>query len=390
MGTTIPTPLYELYRQQFGFSEFMITVIFATYAVGVITSLVLFGHLSDHIGRRPMLLTALAASALSAVCFLTSAGLPLLLIGRLVSGLAAGVFTGTATATLIDLAAPGERTRATLTATLANMSGLGFGPLLAGALAAWAGSPLRLVFWVYLVFLVPAAIGIWAAPEPVKARTRAEFRLQLLRVPADMRIFFTDAAVAAFAGYAVLGLFSAVAPAFLGQDLGVTSPAAVGLAVFSVFAASAVGQRLMSVTGQKVALPAGCGVLVLGMGLLVLSLSLSSLTLLILAGLVSGLGQGMSFRAGLAGLNERAPAAQRARVASSFFVVCYLAISVPVIGEGVLTQLTGLRPAGFVFAAVVAALALAALALLARTNPTAGRISRPVIRPTLVPKENPQ
>jgi MFS family permease len=205
-----------------------------------------------------------------------------------------------------------------------------------------------------------------------------------------MRTFFTDAAVAGFAGYAVLGLFSAVAPAFLGQYLGVTSPAAVGLVVFSVFAASAAGQLMLAVTGQEVALPAGCAGLALGMGLLALSLALSSLTLLIFAAVVAGLGHGLSFRAGLAGLNERAPAGQRAQVASSFFVVCYFAISAPVIGEGVLTQLAGLRTAGFVFAAAVAALALAALVLLTRTSGAPSSLPRPVIHRTLVPKENPQ
>jgi MFS family permease len=107
LGTTLPTPLYGLYRQQFGFSELMITVIFATYAAGVIASLLLFGRLSDQIGRRRVLLPGLVLSALSAVCFLTASGLPLLLTGRVLSGLSAGIFTGTATATLIDLAPGG-------------------------------------------------------------------------------------------------------------------------------------------------------------------------------------------------------------------------------------------------------------------------------------------
>src|ERR1700729_2374057 len=123
LGTTLPTPLYGLYRQRFGFSELMITVIFATYAAGVIASLLLllFGRLSDQIGRRRMLLPGLVLSALSAVCFLTATGLPLLLVGRVLSGLSAGIFTGTATATLLDLAPAGRRRRATLVAAMANM-----------------------------------------------------------------------------------------------------------------------------------------------------------------------------------------------------------------------------------------------------------------------------
>jgi predicted MFS family arabinose efflux permease len=371
VGTTLPTPLYVLYRQRFGFSELMITVIFATYAAGVIAALLLFGRLSDEIGRRRLLLPGLGLSALSAVCFLAANGLPLLLAGRILSGLSAGVFTGTATATLVDLAPPERRGRATLVATIANMGGLGCGALLAGVLSQWAGSPLRLTFWVDLALLVPAGIGILAMPEPVNASDKPRLRPQLPEVPSQMRATFIRAALAGFAGFAVLGLFTAVSPAFLGQDLGVTSRAAVGAVVFAVFAASTAGQVALPLLGEALALSIGCTLLIVGMGLLALSLGLSSLAQLVLGGVIAGLGQGLSFRAGLASLNARAPAAQRAAVASSFFVVAYVAISVPVIGEGGLAQASGLRPAGFAFTGVVAALSAIALALLAKGSRSA-------------------
>jgi Major Facilitator Superfamily len=205
LGTTLPTSLYELYRQQFGFSVLMITVIFATYAAGVITSLLMFGRLSDQIGRRRVLLPGLVLSALSAVCFLTATGLPLLLVGRVLSGLSAGIFTGTATATLIDLAR-----------------------------------------------------------------------------------------------FAVLGLFTAVTPAFLGEELGVTSRAIVGLVVFAVFAASTLGQLALELVPERAAIPAGAGALTAGMGSLAVGLAASSLALLVLGGVIAGFGQGVSFRGGLA------------------------------------------------------------------------------------------
>jgi MFS family permease len=372
MGTTIPTPLYPLYRQQFGFSELMITVIFASYAAGVIASLSLFGHLSDDIGRRPVLLSALGVAALGAGCFLATDGLPLLLIGRILFGLSAGVFTGTATATLIDFAAPGRRARSTLVATAANMGGLGLGPLVAGLLAQWAGSPLRLVFWIYLVLLAVASIGVWAMPETVQSRTRPDLHVRLVRVPRELRTLFIDASIAAFAGYAVIGLFTAVAPAVLGEDLGVTSPAAVGAIVFSVFAASTAGQTVVGALGQDVSLRAGCAGLIAAMGLLALSLGFSSLALLIVAAVVSGLGHGMGFRAGLAGLNESAPSGLRAQIASSYFVVAYLGIAIPAIGVGVLTELIGLRTAAYVFAAAVAVISAVGLGLLARARRPAG------------------
>jgi len=368
LGTTLPTPLYVLYRQRFGFSELMVTVIFATYALGVIAALLLFGRLSDQIGRRRALLPGLALSGLSAVAFLGARGVGLLLAGRALSGLSAGIFTGTATATLVDLAAPERRGRATLVATMVNMGGLGCGPLLAGLLSTYAGAPLRLTFWVDLALLVPAVVGVWAMPEPVAARGGARLSLQRPRVPEQARATFVRAALAAFAGFAVLGLFTAVAPAFLGQVLGIGSRATVGLVVFSVFAASTAGQLALGRVARRLALPVGCRGLIAGMGLLALGLAASSLALLALGGILAGFGQGLSFRAGLATVNDRSPPERRAEVASSFFVVAYVAISIPVVGEGMLAQAAGLRTAGLIFAAVVAALSALVLALLVRRH----------------------
>lgn len=366
VGTTLPTPLYVLYRARFGFSELMITVIFATYAAGVIAALLLFGRLSDEIGRRWVLLGGLALSALSAGAFLSAGGLAPLLVGRALSGLSAGIFTGTATATLVDLAPEERRSRATLVGTIANMGGLGCGPLLAGLLAQWAPSPLRLSFVVDLALVALGAVGVWLMPEPVERSDKPRLLPQALSVPRDLRPAFVRAALAGFAGFAVLGLFTAVSPAFLAQGLSVHSHAAVGTVVFGVFAASTLGQLALERVRQRQALPAGCTLLIAGMALLAAGLAASSLALFVAGGAVAGFGQGLSFRAGLGELNRRAPAAVRAEVASSFFVVAYVAISVPVIGEGVLAEAAGLKPGGLVFAGVVAALAAVVLVLLAR------------------------
>jgi MFS family permease len=366
LGTTLPTPLYATYRQEFGFSELMVTVIFATYAVGVIAALLLFGGLSDQIGRRRALLPGVGLSALSAVVFLIANDVGALLAGRVLSGLSAGIFTGTATATLLDFAPPGGRGRATLVATAANMGGLACGPLLAGLLSQFAGSPLRLTFYVDLALLVPAAVLVWAMPETVRHEGPVRLRPQRLRVPPEMRGVFVRAALAAFAGFSVLGLFTAVAPGFLGELLNIDNHATVGLVVFGVFASSLVGQASLGRISGRVALAAGSATLIAGMVVIALALAVSSLALLVAGGLVAGFGQGMSFRAGLTAINLAAPEDHRGEVASSFFVIAYVAISLPVVGVGVLGELAGLRSAGLIFSAIVAALALTVLVLLTR------------------------
>ncbi|MET7613958.1 MFS transporter, partial [Streptomyces seoulensis] len=132
MGTTLPTPLYGLYRERIGFSELIVTVVFAVYAIGVIVALLLAGGASDVLGRRPVLVVALVLSALSAVCFLLEGGLPLLYLGRVLSGFSAGLFSGTGTAVVLDLAPPGRRGRA----ALAETSGPSPSPPMLAAVAA--------------------------------------------------------------------------------------------------------------------------------------------------------------------------------------------------------------------------------------------------------------
>lgn len=370
MGTTLPTPLYPIYQQEFGFSSLLVTVIFATYAIGVVAALLLFGQLSDEIGRRRVLLAGLLLAAASALAFLFTGGLPLLFVGRALSGLSAGIFTGTATATLVDLAPPDEQRRATLIAAGANMGGLGFGPLLSGILAQYAVQPLRLVFIINLVLLVLAIVGILIIPEPVEVKTHVRFRLQRLRIPPQVRATFIRAAIPGFVGFAVLGLFTAVAPEFLNQTLHFLNHALTGLVVFTLFAASTFGQLLLERFPQRLALPLGCIGLIIGLVLVASGLQEHSLALLVAGAIVAGLGQGLSFRAGLAAINAQSPSTQRGEIASSFFVVLYVAISIPIIGVGVAAQIFGLQVAGVVFSVIMAILALIALIILV-TRPDA-------------------
>jgi MFS family permease len=367
VGTTLPTPLYPLFEQRYHFGELIVTVVFAVYAFGVIAGLLVFGALSDELGRKPLLLLGLAFSALSAFLFLFAGSLAPIYAGRVVSGLSAGIFTGTATATLVDLAPGGRRRLGSLIAVVVNLGGLGCGTLLSGLLADYCRWPLRLPFAVHLGLLVPAVLGVLLTPETVE-RTRVRLQLQRLSVPAEVRGVFIRGASAGFGSFAVAGVFSSVAPAFLGLVLGRTSHALAGFVVFALFTASISGQLVVPRLSDRRALVFGCVLLVAGVGLLALALGIESLAALIASAVVVGVGQGFVVGAALAAINQRAPAAQRGETASSFFVVMYVGLSVPVIGVGVAAHAFSLRSAGIAFSAAVAALVLAVLASLLRRD----------------------
>lgn len=367
LGTTLPTPLYPLYEKAFHFGELITTVVFAAYAVGVIAALLLFGHWSDQLGRRPMLQAGLVLSGLSAVIFLLAGTLGWLFVGRVLSGLSAGIFTGTATATIVDLAPDEGKSRASLIAAAVNMGGLGAGPLLAGVLAQYAPLPLTLCFLVDLGLVVLAVVGVQVVAEPVQRPDTVRLRPQKITVPAEMRGVFTRAAIAGFAGFAVMGLFTAVSPAFLGTVLHDPNHAVIGAVVLSVFIASTIGQSLSMVMDELSALTVGCASLIAGMILVGASLPVRSLAMLIGGAVIAGVGQGMSFRAGLGSVTSASPPGKRGEITSSYFVMLYVGIAIPVIGEGAAAMAFGLIVSGMVFAALVAILAAVVLMLLVRS-----------------------
>jgi len=364
-GTTLPTPLYPLFQEKYGFGELLVTVVFSIYAFGVIAGLLLFGALSDEIGRRPVLALGLVFSAASALIFTFTNVLEPIYVARILSGLAAGIFNGTATAFLVDLAPRDNRRLATAVAVAVNLGGLGLGTLVAGLLADHASDPLRLPFIVNLGLIGLAAIALALTPETVE-RSGAKFQLQRLAVPQEVRSVFAQAAAAGFAIFAVAGVYSSVAPAFLGHDLGETSHTLAGGLVTIMFFISIAGQFLVPLMQDRMALIVGCLFVMAGVGLTALSLGVDSLAALVAGSVAVGMGQGIVIGAGLAAINQRAPVERRGETASAFFVVMYVGLSIPVIGVGVAANSAGLPHAGIAFSIAVAAVVAVVLVSLAR------------------------
>lgn len=360
LGTTLPTPMYALYAAQMHFAVLTTTIVFAAYAIGVLGALLVVGGWSDAIGRRPVLLGGLVFALASAVVFLFADSVAVLLVGRLLSGLSAGIFTGTATAAVVEALPAAQRERGAVVATVANIGGLGSGPILAGLLVQYEPHALTLPFVVHIALGVLAMAAVLIAPETSDRTGR--IGMQRLSVPVEARAVFLTAATAAFAGFAVMGLFTSVAPAFVANVVGNDNHAVGGAVAASIFLASAVAQLAGRRIAPARAVAAGSAVLVIGMVILAAALHFSSLTGILVAALVAGTGQGISFSRGLAAVVEQVPTERRAEVSSTYFVVAYVAISLPVVGAGLAAHAWGLRTAGEVFAVVVAVLAMVCLA----------------------------
>ena len=244
LGGTLPAPLYVLYEAKMGFGPLGVTVVFAAYVIGTLVALLGFGDLSDHVGRKKVMAGAIVIAAVSTAIFLVANSIGVLIVARIISGLAVGFMTGTATAALVELSGRGGLPRSAVVASGANLGGLGLGPLAAGLFGQYVPDPLHTVFWAYLGLIAVALLALLAVPETVRRPDRA-FRPHLrIGVPANMRLLMVGAGLAVFAAFTMLGLFSSLVPTFVRNVLGISNLAIIGFTAFLVFVIAAITQAV--------------------------------------------------------------------------------------------------------------------------------------------------
>ena len=310
--------------------------------------------------------TAVGINMAAGLVFLVWPTVAGLLVGRVVSGISAGLLTATATAFLAELhssSRPGAPSaRAELVSTAANLGGLGFGALLAGFLAQYTTSPLWLPYLVAEGLMLAGVIALAVAPETVtRPAPRPRYRPQRVRVPAGQRPLFYSAGLAAAAAFALFGLFTSLAPGFIAGTLHQSSHALAGLSTFIVFGAAALAN--MSGAWLPISRDAqarlGLGLLAAGVAAVTAAVWLPSLVLFLAGGVIAGAGAGATFKTSITTVLSIAPARARGETLAGLFVAAYLGLTVPVVGLGIATQLVTTRAAILGFAAVLIAVVAA-------------------------------
>lgn len=366
MATTEPTPLYAFWERSYGFGSITTTLVFATYAVGVIGALLFAGRDSDVDGRRPVLIACAALSALSSVLFLVADGLALLFTARLVSGLSAGLATAAATATLVDLAGTAPLWSRVVPGAV-NLLGLGIGPVLGGLLAQFAADPVRSPFYVHLGVLavsVVVALGFAYRDRPRRTGPVMIVSRPQLGLPGSGRGTFIAAALGGFTTFALLGLFTALVPTFLGTVIGQHQPWVTGASVSLLFAVAVLTQLAIRGVPARLAIELGLSVLIAGLAVLTASLAVASYPLFLAGTVISGVAAGAAFSGGLATALSEAGEGERGQVSSLFFLIAYIGLTIPVIGAGFGVAHTSILTTFVVVGAVLAVFDLAALGYL--------------------------
>jgi MFS family permease len=363
--STIPTPLYRLYQEQFGFSAATLTLIFSVYVIGALLAMLFLGHVADQIGRRPVMMAAVVVSAISAVAFILVRNTIWLYPPRFISGIAVALAGGASTAWIAGHDPTDDAARATRVALTYQNVGLALGSLYAGVLAQWAPVEwrLRLPYYVFLILCVPTAILVSRTPREIedpKPLGEVSFKPSI-SIPEGSGLRFAGAAIGAFAVYAVTGFFTSLIPNLLSESMHIASAAAAGAVVALFNVANVVILPWRPAIEPRRGIVISLVALIVGVIVLVAAQALASFILLLVATIVGGMASGLGYRATLQEVNDLSSSENRSGVVSLYMVVLYLGLAIPVLGVGLLVSHTGSLIANGTFGLVVIVLSLAAI-----------------------------
>jgi MFS family permease len=337
---TLPSPLYGLYRIRDGLSALMVTVIYAIFAGGTIATLLSVRFIAARVGRRGVMLGAVATMMVAAGVLVAWKALPGLFIGRLIPGVGVGLAAGTAVTYLIELRARenpnASPVRARNIGTAVNVGALGIGPLIAGALAEWVRSPLTVPYLIFLGFGAVALIGVGAAPETGTPEPPATAKRQASRSSRSFRLLLPGS-LATLAAFSANGLFAGLSGLFLATTFGHPSHALSGATLFLVFSSGVVSQLATDGLPASRVFVLGTISMLVGLVLLVTSVRLSapSLALFLVGGALIGAGAGAVFKGTTGLVLEGTAPEHRLAMTSNLLIALFVGLSIPVIGAGV-------------------------------------------------------
>jgi MFS family permease len=358
-ASATPTPLYADYAADWGFSTPVLTAVYAVYAIGVLSTLLLVGRLSDQVGRRPVLLGALGALMVAIVLFMVAQSVEWLFAARALQGLATGAAIAAAGAAMLDLHPRGDAAHAGLINGVGSALGLGVGAAISSLLVEEAPDPRVTPFLVVFVLFVVALAGVLDLRDPVERVGSVSVRPQWPAVPRSIRADFVLASLGVISSWSIGGLYLALSPSLATELFDTHSHLAGGAVVLAMTGAGGLSQLAFRRLAPRTAIWWGSLMLATGMAGTVAAVSAESSGLFLAASVLTGIGFGVGFMGAIRLISTTAPLEQRAAVMSAFYVVCYSSLSVPTLLAGLAVPELGLEKTFRVFGAIVVVLGLA-------------------------------
>ncbi|WP_395817892.1 MFS transporter [Curtobacterium flaccumfaciens] len=363
-SSAVPSPIYPVYAAEWHLTPLMLTGVFAIYVAGLLASLLVAGRLSDHVGRKPVLVVGGLGVALSLGLFAMADGVVALIVDRIVQGVSVGLLIGALGAALIDNSLERHPTMAGVLNGVIPPIALATGAMSSGALVQWGPAPEQLVYLLFGALLVLLVLALFVVPEQVQRRPGALRSLRpTISVPRSSRRLFRGVAGSLVASWALGGMFLSLVPSALGTVFGITNHFAAGALIAVVTGVGALTGLAIQRMDTRHAVLLGLVALVLGPIVTVSFVFAHSLPGMVVGSAIAGVGFGAGFQAPLRMLLATAAPTHRAGLLSTIYVVSYLAFGVPSVIGGLLEPSVGLVPViagygGFIVLAAVVALVL--------------------------------
>jgi MFS family permease len=332
-ASSAPTPLYAIYQAEWGFSPITTTIVFGIYALAVLVSLLIFGSLSDHVGRRPVLLVAIAVQAVATVVFAQADGVPALVLARIIQGLATGAAVGAIGAGMLDL----DKAKGAIANSVAAPIGTAVGAFASGVLVQYLPFRTHLVYFALLGIFAAQGIGVALMRETSSPRRGALASLRVqIALPRRVRRPFLLAAPALVAAWSLAGLYGALGPAIVHLLIGHNSYVLGGLALFAAAGSGALAVLVLRNAAPRNVMRYASVSLFVGMGITVLGIDATSTVWFFIGTVIAGTGFGSGFQGAVRSVVPLALPHERSGVLSLVYVVSYLAMGVPAVIAGFL------------------------------------------------------
>jgi predicted MFS family arabinose efflux permease len=357
-----PTPLLVFYEEKWQFPAAVLTLAFAVYAVGFLVALLTVGSLSDHVGRRPVLIGALVVQLGSIVMFLVAPDIGWVIAARVVQGIATGAATSAFTASLVELAPPSKKRLGTILGSVGMTGGLAVGALLAGLAIQLTPAANTIIFTILtVVTLLGIAIAVFSPESVTRAPGALRSLIPRVSIPKAARREFAAAAPVVAAVWMLAGLSLGLAPTIVRNVFHFDSGLLNGLSGFIAPAVSAVVGVTFARVGARRSISIGIYASIVGVIGIVLGVTLGSLGVMMGGQVLAGIGFGAAFGGALRIILPLAAAHQRAGIVAAVYVVAYLFFGLPVVVAGQLAAPFGLVPTIVGYGAVTVVLSLISL-----------------------------
>lgn len=342
VSASVPSPLFVVFQGRWGFSPGMLTLAFSIYSLVLLVVLLVAGSLSDHLGRKPVILAALLIQVASMVLFLVAKSIGGLLAARIVQGLSMGVVNGALSAAVIEMAPLGRKSLGSLVTSTSPLAGLALGALVTGILIGITAQAEIWVFSALAVVFCLAALLVLLIPETVSRQPGLlGSMVPSVHVPALARGRFVRGLPLLLAIWALCGFVIALGPSLLRSVFMVNSSVLNGLTVAVLCGAGAVSPLLLRplLPGRCAAL--GMAMVTAGVAILLVALGTGSLALFFVGSAVAGAGLGASFSGFIQSLVPLTQPPERAELFAAIFMATYLSLSLPPIMAGFLIPAAG-------------------------------------------------